>query len=62
MIISREPSWKEMKEEEKSRSVTEMFDVVEKVLFDEKLNNIYHIDPDNPSAFDFKTNKSNIGN
>ena len=36
MIISREPSWEEMRDEEKSKSVTEMFDVVEKVLFDEK--------------------------
>ncbi len=56
-MIGHDSSWSGLKLEEKSKSLTEMFDVVETILFDEKTPTTTQSSP----AVSYNVNKSNIG-
>jgi hypothetical protein len=56
-VIGHDSSWSGLKLEEKSKSLTEMFDVVETILFDEKTPTTTQSSP----AVSYNVNKSNIG-
>ena len=64
MLISKNLRWNELSDEQKSKSVTEMFEVVERVLFDSKMINSYDEDSyyqdENSAYVQYNTNKTNL--